>query len=47
MADDRIDEDHCRQLTAGEDIVADADLVGHQSLMHAGVNALVMAADEH
>src|SRR5206468_4937100 len=47
MPDDRVDKDDGRKFATGEHVVADADLMGGEALMHAGVHALVVSADEH
>ncbi len=40
----RVNHHHCRQFAAGEDIIADADLVCHYQLPHALVYPFVASA---
>ena len=43
---DGVDQHHGRQFSAGEDIVADRNLIGHNFLQYALVNALVVTAQK-
>ncbi len=45
-ADDGIHEDHCAELAAGEDVIADGDFEGRKLFDDALVEAFVVAGDE-
>src|SRR6478736_7122441 len=46
LAQDRVEDDHRRELAAGEHVAADRDLLGDEVLEDALVEALVAAAQE-
>jgi hypothetical protein len=46
VACDRVDQDHRRQLAAGQDVIADRDLPVHAVLNEPLVHAFVAAGDE-